>query len=185
MTLPAKVGEPVPIVVVLEDGNETQYPQTKIYAAGSGTPAATIDVAHIVAGRYEDSWTPTSVGVYTAHTIIYSDAARTVENIVYTREAEQIVATETNVDDLASGIVRLLGLTHENVFIDNTTFDVAGQLITSRIRLYDSKANVENATDGGDETILPESAGLVAVYEMEAVHEATGRLQTYRMKRTA
>ena len=92
---------------------------------------------------------------------------------------------QSSVDDLSASIVRLLGLNHENAYIDNTTFDPGGQLIQSRIRLYDSKANVENATDGGDYLLVPESVGLVAVYQMDADYEAFGRMKSYRYKRIA
>ena len=67
---------------------------------------------------------------------------------------------------------------HENAFIDNTTHDIDGQLIAARVRIFDSKANVELATDGGAET-----TGLIAVYEMSTVYESKGQMGNYRMKR--
>lgn len=183
MAIPTTVGDPVPIVLILEDGNESVYPQAKIYAAGAVTPVATIDLPHKVDGRYEDSWTPTAVGIYTAQFKIFADAARTIEDITYTRSVDQVVVTSSSVDDLALNIVRVLGLVHENVFIDETDHDPDGQLVSCRVRLYDSKSNVENATDGGDYTVPPESVGLVAVYEMDTVYEAQGKMGAYRMKR--
>ena len=178
MALPATVGVPVPILAVLEDGAENQHPQTKIYAAGSVTPLATIDLQHKVEGRYEGLWTPTSPGTYAAHTIVYSDLARTTENIAYTREVEQIFATNYGKDDLAAMLIRTLGMVHENAFIDNTIHDIDGQLLAARVRIFDSKDNVELATDGGAET-----TGLIAVYEMSTSYESKGQMGSYRMKR--
>lgn len=175
MSVPATVGTPVPIAMILEDGNTAQFPQAEIYASGDASPLTTLDLSHKAKGRYEANWTPTVVGVYSAIFIVYSDAAHTIENITYTREIEQVFATSSNVDDLAAKIARILGLVHENAFIDETHFDAFSQLLSCRIRIFDSKEHAELATDGGSE-----SDGLVATYHMEATYEATGRLGTYR-----
>lgn len=175
MSVPAKVGESVPLVMILEDGNESQFPQAEIYAPGGTTPIATIDLLHKVKGRYEGSWTPASVGPFSAQFFVYADAGHTIENIVYVRAVEQVFVSQSDVDDLAAAVVRLLGLNHENAFIDNTEFDIFSQLVSCRIRLYDSKANAETAQDGDSY-----STGLIATYTMTAVHEAAGKLKTYR-----
>lgn len=136
---------------------------------------ATIDVDHKARGRYEGSWIPSSVGPFSAQFFVYSDLAHTVENIVYTRTVEQIFVSQSDVDDLAVAIVRLLGLSHENAFIDNTVFDTFGRLVSSRVRIYDSKANAEAAVDGGSST-----TGLIASYVMTADYEGADRLKSYR-----
>jgi len=178
MTLPVTVGASVPIVMILEDGVEDRYPQAEIYAAGGTVPLATLDLLHKAKGRYEASWIPSSTGVYTAHFIVYDDVGHASESTVYTREAEQMVVTVNDTDDLALMMVRVLGLVHENVFIDNTVHDINGQLVAARVRVFASKADVELATDGGTET-----GGLVATYEMSTVYEGQGLMGSYRMKR--
>lgn len=178
MALPATVGTPVPIVMILEDGSETQHPQVELYAPGGLVPLAVVDLDHKVKGRYEASWTPPSANVFSAHFFVYADAGHTIENIVYVRAIEQVVATDSNLDDLAAKIIRALGLLHENAFIDNTVHDALGSLVAARIRLFDSKTNVEAATDGGSET-----TGLVATYEIETTYEADCRMGTYRVKK--
>lgn len=178
MALPVTVGSSVPVVMILEDGVEDQHPQAEIYAAGGVTPLATLDLIHKVKGRYESAWVPSSTGVYTAHFIVYSDAGHTAESIVYTREVEQMVVTVNDTDDIALMMVRVLGLVHENVFIDNTVHDVNGQLAAARVRVFSSRTAVEFATDGGAET-----SGLVATYEMSTVYEGEGLMGSYRMKR--
>jgi hypothetical protein len=175
MSVPAKVGEPLPLIVVLEDGNELQHPQAEIYASGGTSPVATINLVHKAKARYEGLWTPTSVGSFSAQFFIYSDAGHTIENIVYVRDVEQIFVTESGVDDLAASIIRLLGLHRENMFIDNTEFDAFNQLISCRIRLFDSKANAEAAEDGDSYV-----TGLIASYTMQAEHEGAGKMKTFR-----
>jgi len=175
MSVNGKVGSPVQIVMILEDGVENHYPQAEIYDAGGTVPLSVVDLEHKAKGRYEGSWTPSSVGTYSSHFFVYTDIAHTVESIAYFREVEQIFVTSSDVDDLAAAILRVLGLSHENAFIDNTNFSANGQLISARIRIFDSKANAELATDGGTET-----TGLVATYSMTADYEGLGRLKSYR-----
>lgn len=178
MSVLAKVGDPALLVAVLEDGDEMQHPQSEIYAPGGTVPIATIDLLHKAKGRYEGTWTPPSVGPYSSQFFVYSDGAHTIENIVYSRTVEQIFVTDSDVDDLAVSILRVLGLHRENIFIDNTDFDTNNQLISCRIRLYDSKANATSATDGDSY-----STGLIATYTMEAEHEAVGKMKTFRQVR--
>jgi len=180
MSVPATVGTAVPIVMILDDGNTTQFPQAEVYAAGGTVPLTTLDLLHKARGRYEASYTPSTVGVLSTVFIVYSDSGHTIENISYTREVEQIFVTQSGIDDLASTLIRILGLVHENAFIDNTTHDAFGQLVAARVRVFDSRTNVEAATDGGSET-----TGLVATYQIETTYENECRMGTYRMKRVS
>jgi len=164
--------------MILEDGNTAQYPQAEIYAAAGITPLETLSLAHTARGRYEASYTPAAVGVFSAVFIVYSDSGHSIENITYTREIEQIFVSQAGLDDLAAKLIRILGLVHENAFIDDTTHDPFGQLLTARVRIFDSKANVEAATDGGSET-----TGLIATYQIETTYENECRMGTYRVKR--
>lgn len=172
------VGDVVPFALLLEDGNETQFPQAEIYAAGGTTPLATLSLVHKARGRYEANYTLTTAGVFTTVFITYADSGHTVENITYSREQEQLIVSQYGIDDLAVKLIRVLGLVHENAFIDNTVHDAFGQLVAARVRIFDSKANCEAATDGGSET-----TGLIATYEIESTYEAQGRMGTYRMKK--
>jgi hypothetical protein len=80
--------------------------------------------------------------------------------------------------DIYEMIQRILGLTQENVFIDNTVYDADGQLINSRVRIFDSKANCDVATDGGTET-----TGLIATYEQTTAWEALNQFSIYKQTR--
>jgi len=180
MSVAATVGVSVPIVMILEDGNDSQFPVAEIYAPGGTTPLDTLDLEHKARGRYEAEYTPTDVGVLSSVFIVYADAGRTIENIYYTREVEQIFVTASGIDDLAAKLIRVLGLVHENAFIDNTVHDSFGQLVAARVRIFDSKAHVELATDGGSETL-----GLIATYQIETTYESDCRMGSYRVKRVS
>lgn len=178
MYVPATVGTAVPLVLLLSDGNESQYPQAEVYAEGGTTPVATLDLPHKAQGRYEDDWTPSSTGVYSVIYIVYSDSGHTTENTSYSREADQVFVTLTSFDELAAALARLLGLSHENAFIDNTEFDAFGSMVSARVRIFNSKTNAEAATDGGSET-----TGLLATYQVTTTYSNECRMGTYRMVR--
>lgn len=176
MSVPAKVNQPAKLAMVISNGLTGLYPQAEIYSGG--TLVTTIDLSDYGKGRYEGEWTPTSVGTYSALFSVYQDAGHTVEltPFVISREIEQIFVSQSDVDDLASSIARMLGLVHENAFIDETTYDANSMLLTARVRIYDSKANASLATDGGSE-----ATGLVATYTITADYEGVGQMKTYRM----
>jgi len=67
------------------------------------------------------------------------------------------------------GILRTLGLLHENSYLDNTVYDENKNLLTARRRCFDSKANKDAATYGGSET-----TGLIATYTIEASYNDDG-----------
>lgn len=174
MTVPASVGDPVTLLLVLEDGNVSMFPQAEVYVAGSAVPLSTVDLAHMAKGRYEAVWTPTVVGTYSVLFVTYADAGHVVESLVYTREGEQIFVTQSHIDDIAAKLIRVLGLVHENAFIDNTTYDSNCMLLTARLRIFTTKAEAQAATDGGAEPALE-------TYTIDADYEGPGRMRQYRM----
>lgn len=176
MSIPARVGEAVTLALVIDDGSVGLYPRAEVLSGSSLID--TVDLTDLGKGRYEGEWTPANVGVFSALFSIFQDSDHSVEltPFVITREIEQIFVTQSGVDDLASGIARLLGLSHENAFIDNTIYDPNSMLTSARVRIFDSRSNAQLATDGGSET-----DGLVATYSIEADYESIGMMKTYRM----
>ena len=176
MTIPAKVGEAVTLVLILENGQIGLYPQAEVY--DGATLEATIDLTDLGKGRYEGSWTPTTVGPFTSLFSVFQDAGHSVEltPFVYSREGEQIFVTSSSVDDLAAMIVRLLGLNKENTRIDNTNYDADSMLLTARLRVFDTKANALASTEGG----IGEP-GTIAEYTVESSHYGANRLKTMTM----
>ena len=176
MSIPATVGESVKLVLVLENGQTGLYPRAEVF--DSASLEATINLTDMGKGRYEGSWVPSSVGAYTALFSVYQDAGYSVEltPIMISREAEQVFVTQSGVDDLAAMIVRLLGLNKENTYIDNTTYDANSMLLTARLRVFDSKANAQAATEGGTGEV-----GTLAEYTIDASHFGANQMRTYRM----
>lgn len=182
MTLiPVTLGAAARLSLVLEDGDVTQFPQVNLYEPGNATPVGTIDLSHLAEGLYEDEFTPTGVGILNAVYTVYEDAARTIANTKFGKELDQLVteiadSTSTLITEILDKVCRILGLVNENAFIDNTEFDNCDQLISSRVRIFDTAANANAATDGGSET-----AGLVASYQVTVFYEGPGRMKSYRM----
>jgi hypothetical protein len=175
MSIPATIGQDVTLAMVLENGETSLYPQAEVYDGAS--LEATVDLADMGKGRYEGAWGPTAVGTYSVIFNVYQDAGHSVEltPLVYTREIEQVFVTQSDVDDLAVSLSRLLGLSHENAFIDNCVYDTNSMLISARVRIFDSKANVPTV-GGGDET-----TGLLSTYNISSEYGAPGRMSQYRM----
>lgn len=83
------------------------------------------------------------------------------------------------INTMNDGQSRLLGLSHENAFMDNIVNDESEipQLKEARLRCFDSAANAAAATAGGSET-----TGLVATYTIDAEYEGLNLpLTQYRM----
>lgn len=78
---------------------------------------------------------------------------------------------------VTDNIDRILGLLHQNAIVDNQTYDVQGQLLTARLRVFDSAGNVP-LTAGGDET-----TGLLHEYTIESVWDGLNHLIKYVLKK--
>lgn len=89
------------------------------------------------------------------------------------------------VDNLESdtylSVVRALGLMHENSVLDLTTFTADNNILTGRLRLYDSKANTDAAL-----AISPAAynTGKVAEYAISAAYSGSALLR-YKVSREA
>lgn len=73
-----------------------------------------------------------------------------------------------NVTALGTQLTRALGLMHENSVLDQTIYDSSNNLISGRLRIYNSKANASGAT----------STGLIATYTISATYVGEN-VQTY------
>jgi hypothetical protein len=82
-------GATVPVTLNLEDGNAAQFPRARVYS--NGTLITTIDLGHIAEGRYSGTWsTPATPALtYDVLFIVYANAIRTIESVIYTREMEK------------------------------------------------------------------------------------------------
>lgn len=76
-----------------------------------------------------------------------------------------------------TGVQRLLGLMHENAVIDKQLYDAQGQLVSARLRVFDSAANVPNNPDG------TETAGLLYTFNIESRWGGLNRNIFYKLTR--
>ncbi len=74
----------------------------------------------------------------------------------------------TNTDDLESGVLRILGLSHENVYIDTTVYDAWGNLSSARLRTYNVAGSVGTGAD------------VLATYTITAAGTGTGKFTTWK-----
>ena len=120
-------------------------------------------------GEYKVSFTPDTEGVWNVQ--ILADFNKDVWGREY-------IAAEGGQQDVLDKLNRILGLSHENIFIDNTVYDADTQLVLARVRLFDSKTNCDLATDGGSET-----TGLLADYSITTTWEGLNQFKVYKQTR--
>lgn len=161
----ATLGEAVPLQVQVGTGQDDLYGRVKVYD-GTGGLYLTAALGHIENGLYGTTHTFTLEGHYTAVYQLFLDASFLIPS-EFDIEAEAI---EANSDK--TNILRILGLTHDNVYIDNHTFDAQGNLLTSRVRQYDSKANAD----------AHGALGLIYTWNIVATYSGE-RLDTYKVTR--
>jgi hypothetical protein len=113
-----------------------------IFKDGVEQTAYAYGIAEIgVLGEYRLTWTPDDTGFWLVEVLIdYNLQA-------WYGEYDVVDASQSDIYEM---VRRALGLMHENIFIDSTSYDADGQLVAGRVRLFDSKADTELATDGGE-----------------------------------
>jgi hypothetical protein len=138
----ATLDEVIPLQIQLNDGQTALYGRAKVYDS-SGALFVTLPLSHIDNGLYGTSYTFISPGHYTVVYQMFLDAGLTIPS-EYDIEAETV---EANSDK--TNILRILGMTHDNTVIDQQTYNLQGNLLTSRIRQYETKAQAELAGASG------------------------------------
>lgn len=129
--------------------------------------ATSVTITEIgTSGEYNIQFTPNNLGFWKVEVKV--DYNKDIYVFEYTA-----VSGDTN--DIYDGLIRVLGLSHENIFIDNTEFNSYSQLIAARVRLFDSKANCDAATDGGSET-----TGLVGSYQLTSSWQSVNRFAIFK-----
>lgn len=139
MSLLATPNVSIPLHAVASDGATTVFAQAKIYDAIGGL-VTTIPLPHVVAGLYVSSYTPPVEGLFTIVYKFFTDAGFTIP-AVYDLGVETL-----DVNSVRTNILRLLGLLHENSVIDLNVYDGDENLLSARVRCYDSSVNAAAAS---------------------------------------
>jgi hypothetical protein len=155
----------IPLHVIAANGQTDLYGQVKIYSA-IGVLVATVNLDHIVDGLYGTTYVPVTEGIYTLVYALYTDLGRTVA-AKFDREVETLDVNSERIN-----IVKLLGLVHENTVFDQQTYNGNGQLLTGRIRSYDTKTNAD----------LASGSGLLFTWHISAAYSGTNLID-YKLTR--
>jgi hypothetical protein len=103
-------------------------------------------------------WTDQEVGSY----LIVWSVLNTEDDFLDTYTEELIIDIDENKID------RILGLVHQNMLIDNTTYDHQGNLIKARLRIYSDSASVGSINN------------IIASYDIEADAGELGQFTTWK-----
>jgi len=141
------------------DGEEGLYPQVKIYDS-SNVVVSTVDLVSVEGGLYTAQFTPNTAGIFVGVVTHYADAAHTVL-AGYTKDLVTI-----DVNSIKTNILRILGLLHQNAVVDNTTYDVDGNMLSGRVRCYDTKVNAQAA-----EAVSPAAYNTGKTFEYQVTAE--------------
>ena len=111
----------------------------------------TVTITELGSGNYRSTFTPSSTGIW--YLVVYND------DYFPWGKANTIKVQDSDFDSLRELIVRILGLTQENFYIDNAVHDEYDNLISGRIRIYD------DASDVGT------NDGVISTYHITATYE--------------
>ena len=127
----------------------------------STVPVTFTELGH---GHYRSSFTPNSVGMWmmSVYHPTYFPWGKTGNIQVFHHDF----------DSIADLVIRVLGLTQENFYINETVYDTNGNLTNGKIRICDNSSDVGTAS------------GIIASYDIEAVYDAnTGLMESYQVKK--
>ena len=164
--LRATLNEAAPLHVQASNGQVDLFARVKIYDI-AGTLVDTVSLPHITEGLYGATKTFTTEGFFTAAYQFFVDSGFVTPEQNFDIEVETI---EANSDKL--NILRILGLTHDNVHIDQHVYDANNNLTDARVRHYQTKTQ---ALAGG-------ATGLLNTWTVNAIYSGT-QLQTYTVVR--
>ena len=154
-------GQKLPVLLQLANGVTTQYPQAEIRDS-DGNLLITLDLSHEASGMYvsDIEYTMPNEDFIKITYIVYSDSGHSTESAIYMRDADIFI--KDNAQE------RLLGLMHENIYIDNTIYDAFGNLSSARVRIYSNAASV-----GSDNNII-------GTYEITSSSSETGKFSSWK-----
>lgn len=84
-----------------------------------------------------------------------------------------VLAVSASLVDVSNDIKRLLGLVHENIFIDNPVYSSDGDLTSARLRIYSNPASVGTTND------------VIGTYQITAPTSAPGQFTSWKQVRTS
>lgn len=122
-----------------------------------------VTISQMGHGHYRAQFTPNAIGLWmlAVYHATYFPWGKTNNTQIFANDFDSISVVLT----------RILGLTQENFYIDNTTYDPANNLIASRIRIYSNAASVGTANN------------VIATYNMTASY-TDNKIDSYSVIKT-
>lgn len=164
--LRATPGEPIPLQVLLPDGQEDLHVRA-IVLSSDGVEVTRFALPHQSMGLYSATWTPLLEGFYSVVYDVFHDEENTL-SAGYDRDGEQL---DVNSDKIH--LMRLLGLQHENSVVDQQVFSPSGRLLSARIRAYNTAENAAAAAN----------VGIRYVWTLQATYNNKDQLDSYKILR--
>lgn len=161
--LRATLNEAVPLQVLAADGKTDLYAQATLYS--NGVSLTTLALPHLDGGLYGSTYTPVTEGYLSVvYRFFYDPGLTVLADYDLEAEAVEVSSDKTN-------LLRILGLLHHNSVLDQQIYDGDGNLITARIRAYDSRPNAD----------LAGLTGLLFTWSVVAIYTG-GRVSDFRIK---
>jgi hypothetical protein len=141
------VGVPVLLELALADRATGMFPRVLI-SDSTGTQVgspADLTASSEASWMYVGTWTPPTVGQFSALFQVYTDVGHTLTS-VHSPEIEHI---QVSAVDAGTALVRILGHAGENVRDDALTYDLNKRPLTFRRRIFPDAATAAASTPGG------------------------------------
>ena len=153
------VDENYALVTGLSDANFT----ADLFDPNDDEVSTTVPVTinELGSGHYRAIFTPNTVGTW--YLVVY--------NLIHFPwgKANNIEVTANTIDDIATDLLRILGLSQENHYIDNTVHNTEGQLTYSRVRIYSDAVSVGTVNN------------IIATYTVTVTYDAGGLMTDYKV----
>jgi hypothetical protein len=119
-----------------------------------------VTITELSSGHYRASFTPSMSGDYflSVYHQTYFPWGKTGTIKIYNE----------NFDSLGESQSLVLGLVHQNIYIDNTTYDINNNLVGARVRIYSNPSSVGTTND------------VIGIYEIASISEGPGKFKTWR-----
>ena len=134
----ATTNVPTPLHMLAANGQTNLFGRARVYDENT-VLVDTISLSHVVEGIYSNTYTPTTEGIYSIVYQFFVDPGLTVPAAF-----DKVVET-LDVNSVRTNVMRILGLVHDNSVVDQQTYNADRQMLSARIRNYDSKANADLA----------------------------------------
>jgi len=158
---------------------------TAIVFQDSVVTALVVTISEIGAtGEYKTSFVPPSIGFYELQILVdFNKEIRfanyqvvpEITNTVVIETRDKVFEIATSNDAIDEQLAAALGLLHQNSMVDKFVFDGDAQLISARLRVFDTPALVPAGPDGTEVGILE--------FEVETTYSALGKPNKYSLKR--